>query len=54
MWAVIAFISSVLVALIIGVFIGMYIAWKDEYSDKKEKSNLSKMTDEEIKARYIL
>ncbi len=53
MWTVIAFISSVLVALIIGVFIGMYIAWKDEYSDKKDK-NLSKMTDEEIKARYVL
>lgn len=50
---VIAFISSVLVALIIGVFIGLYIAYKDEYSDKKDKE-LSKMTDEEIRAKYIL
>lgn len=49
---VIAFISSILLALIIGVFIGFYIT---EYeSHGKDSTDLSKMTDEEIRAKYIL
>lgn len=50
---VIAFISSVLLALIIGIFIGYCVTTQYDSNDKKDK-NLSEMTDEEIKARYIL
>ncbi len=49
---VIAFISSILLALIVGMCIGNILTEKE--SETKKRTNLSQMTDEEIEAKYLL